>query len=126
MNHEVDWTYLYPSFGLLMRAFDLEADRYKLGFAITPNRVTIHFKDALNAYKFFVLHSINNSLAEEIAQYDSETIYYSICYLVKLVETNDMYFSHYFTTTDDDEKITFRQALDIFKEYVEASFNTEP
>lgn len=125
MNHEVDWTYLYPSFGLLMRAFDLETEHYKAGFAITPNRVTIHFKDALNAYKFFVLHSINNSLTEEIVQYDSETIYYSLCYLVNLVENNETHFSHYFTKTDEDEKITFRQALNIFKDYVEASFNTE-
>lgn len=125
MNHEVDWTYLYPSFGLLMRAFDLEADHYKLGFAITPNRVTITFHDALNAFKFFVLSSINNSFADELTQYDPETIYYSLCYLVNLVETNNVNFSHYFTKTDDGEKITFQQALCIFKEYVEASFDPE-
>ena len=70
MNHEVDWTYLYPSFGLLMRAFDIEAKRYEEGFAITPNRVTITYKDALNAYKFFVLNAINDSLPDEIIHYD--------------------------------------------------------
>lgn len=125
MNHEVDWTYLYPSFGLLMRAFDIEAERYMEGFALTPNRVTISYKDALNAYKFFVLNAINDSLPEEIIHYDPETIYYSLCYLMNVVEVDHAHFSHYYTKTDSDEKITFIEALNIFKQYVEASFHIE-
>lgn len=123
MNHEVDWTYLYPSFGLLMRAFDMEAKQYEEGFAITPNRVTITYKDALNAYKFFVLHAINDSLPDEMMHYDAETIYYSLCYLMNIVTVDYSHFSHYYTKTEQDDKITFLEALTVFRNFVEASFD---
>lgn len=126
MEQQNDWTYLYPSLGLIMRILKAEKKKYYNGFVRTPNGEVLTYSDAVDAYKAFLVKVLgNNADSVALASYDFTTTYYAICYLSQILDSNHSHFQYFRTIAEDEKRIHFDEAYDLFKSFVRLTFKFE-